>query len=117
MSQEVIIALIAAIGGVLASSGVWSYIQYRIGKNSARDRLLKGMAYDKIITVGMTFIHRGWVSKDEYEEYQKYLVEPYKAMGGNGVADRVAREVESLSFRRVTFAEVVVKENNDAPAQ
>jgi hypothetical protein len=70
-----------------------------------------GLAYDKIITIGMGYIQRGWVSKDEYEEYLKYLVEPYKEMGGNGVADRIAKDVGALPFRTVQFAEIVIKEN------
>lgn len=110
MSEETIIALIAAASGVLASSGLWTFLQKKSQTNSAHIRLLMGLAYDKIMTVGMVYIQRGWVSKDEYEEYLKYLVEPYKEMGGNGVADRIATEVGSLPFRTVPFAEIVVKE-------
>ena len=69
-----------------------------------------GLAYDKIVSVGIAFIERGWVSKDEYEEYQKYLVEPYKAMGGNGVAERIATEVGRLPFRAMEFKEITVKD-------
>lgn len=72
-----------------------------------------GLAYDKIVSIGITFIDRGWVTKDEYEEYQKYLVEPYKAMGGNGVAERVAKEVASLPFRAIKFAEITIKKDNN----
>jgi hypothetical protein len=68
------------------------------------------LAYDKIINVGMLYIQRGWVSKDEYEEYVKYLVEPYKKMGGNGVADRIATDVGTLPFRTMQFSEVTIKE-------
>ena len=109
MSEEMVIALIAAASGVLASSGVWGFIQKRSDKQTAQSRLLMGLAYDKIVTIGMAYIQRGWVSKDEYEEYLKYLVEPYKEMGGNGVADRIAKEVGSLQIRNVHFAEIVVK--------
>lgn len=111
--KDMIIALIAAFGGVGASSGIWTFIQKRTQVNDAHTRLLMGLAYDKIITIGMAYIQRGWVSKDEYEEYLKYLVEPYKDMGGNGVAERIATEVGSLPFRTVTFAEIVVKEKNE----
>jgi hypothetical protein len=72
-----------------------------------------GLAYDKIATIGMAYIERGWVSKDEYEEYLKYLVEPYKELGGNGVADRISREVGGLSFRAIAFNHVSVKETNE----
>ena len=111
MSEEMIVALKAAIGRVATSSGIWSYIQKRSTNHTAQTRLLMGLAYDKIITIGMGYIQRGWVSKDEYEEYLKYLVEPYKEMGGNGVADRIAKDVGALPFRTVQFAEIVIKEN------
>ncbi len=109
MGNPTIIALIAAVGGVLASSGAWTFIQKKTENNTAQNRLLMGLAYDKIMTIGIAYIQRGWVSKDEYEEYLKYLVEPYKEMGGNGVAERIAREVGGLPFRTVSFAEVVVR--------
>lgn len=109
MGEPIVVALITALGMVTASSGLWAYLQKRNVAQTAYTRLLMGLAYDKIVTIGMAYIQRGWVSKDEYEEYLKYLVEPYKAMGGNGVAERVASEVGSLPFRTVQFAEVVIK--------
>lgn len=115
MSEEMVTALIAAVGGVLASSGIWRFIQSKNTTHTAHTRLLMGLAYDKIITVGLAYIQRGWVSKDEYEEYLKYLVEPYKEMGGNGVAERIASEVGSLPFRTMHFSEIVVKgHDNDS---
>lgn len=114
MSEEMIVALIAAISGVIGSTGLWTFIQKRSVNHTAQTRLLMGLAYDKIVSRGISFIERGWVSKDEYEEYQKYLVEPYKDMGGNGVAERIASEVGSLPFRTVQFSEILVK-GNDQP--
>lgn len=114
MTEQMIIALISAAAGVGGSSGIWAYIQRKTQINTAQTRLLMGLAYDKIITIGMAYIQRGSISKDEYEEYLKYLVEPYKEMGGNGVANRIANEVGSLPFRTVQFAEIVVKEKNNA---
>jgi hypothetical protein len=113
MSEEMIIALVAAIGGVLASSGMWGYVQGRNKTHTAQARLLMGLAYDKIVTLGMAFIQRGYVTKDEYEEYLKYLVEPYKDMGGNGVAERIAKDVGRLPFRTVQFTQIITKEDDD----
>jgi len=114
MTEQMVIALMAAVASVGASSGVWAYIQKRSQTTTAQTRLLMGLAYDKIITIGMAYIERGWVSKDEYEEYLKYLVEPYKEMGGNGVANRIATDVGALPFRTMQFAEIIVKEKNSA---
>lgn len=109
MSGDMVVALIAAVGGVVSSSGLWAIVQKKSATNTALTRLLMGLAYDKIVTLGMQYIRRGWISKDEYEEYLKYLVEPYKDMGGNGVAERIADEVSHLPFRTMQFSEIIVK--------
>lgn len=113
MSSDMVVAIIVAVSGVITSSGLWAFIQNRNNTHTAHTRLLMGLAYDKIVTVGMIYIERGWVSKDEYEEYLKYLVEPYKAMGGNGVAERISQDVGRLPFRTMPFAAIVMKEKKE----
>lgn len=117
MSEAMVIALISAVVGIAGSSGIWTYLQRRSDKNSTMARMVMGLTYDKILSVGMTYIHRGWISKDEYEDYLKYFVEPYKEMGGNGVADRMARDVGTLPFRAMQFVEVIIKEGSENEAQ
>lgn len=58
-----------------------------------------GLAYDKITHLGMKYIERGWISKDEYEDFRKYFYEPYKDFGGNGVGDKVMQEINTLPFK------------------
>lgn len=82
-----------------ASSGFWAYLQHRNQSQSATTRLMMGMAYDTITQLGIAYIERGYVTKDEYEELRKYFFEPYKALGGNGVAERIMNEVSKLPFR------------------
>ena len=113
MTEPMIIALISAFGAIGTGSGIWSLINRRAQNTSAFNRLVMGLAYDKIVTIGTAYIQRGYVSADEYEAYLKLLVEPYKEMGGNGVAERVAGEVATLKFRTVAFLEVVNKEGNN----
>lgn len=84
---------------VVASSGFWAWLQRRDNSKDAMTRLLLGLAYDKIAQLGLSYIERGWISKDEYEEFRKYLFEPYKAYGGNGVAERIMEEVSHLPLR------------------
>lgn len=89
---------LTSVTTVLASSGFWAY---RSSKNNTKDattRLLMGLAYETITTLGVAYIERGWVTKDEYEELDKYFYKPYKALGGNGVAERVMNEVSRLPF-------------------
>jgi hypothetical protein len=110
MTEPMILALIAAVSGVATSSGFWAYFQKRSSKHTATDRLLMGLAYEKIVTLGMAYIERGWISKDEFEELRKYLFEPYKEMGGNGVAERIMVDVGSLPFRSFRLQEIILKE-------
>lgn len=91
--------ILAIVGAVLASSGFWAYMDHRRSRDSAVTRLMMGLAYDRVTTLGIAYIERGWVTRDEYEEYEKYFVEPYKALGGNGVAERIWLQVRTLPFR------------------
>lgn len=113
MSEPMVLALIAAATGVATSSGLWAFIQKKNTVNSAHSRLLRGLAYDKIVTIGMAYIERGWVSRDEYEEYYNDLVVPYKEVGGNGVAEKVAAEVGSLPFRALPLQVIRSKKKEE----
>ena len=59
-----------------------------------------GLAYNKAIELGITYIQRGYVTNDELEDYRKYLYEPYVELGGNGVVERIMTEVMTLPIRR-----------------
>jgi len=87
------------LGSVLGSGGLWTYLNIRLSKKSATTRLLMGVAYAQITTMGVSYLDRGWVTKDEYEELNKYFFEPYKALGGNGVAERIMSGVNGLPMR------------------
>lgn len=91
---------------LLASGGFWTYMSSRQAKRDkanqserAETRLLLGIAHDRIIHLGLSYINRGWVSKDEYEDLLKYLWEPYSEFGGNGLAERVMADVMKLPMR------------------
>lgn len=92
-------AIVIIVGSIIGSGGLWAYLQNRDSKKNATTRLLMGMAYDRITAMGLEYIERGSVTKDEYEELEKFFYKPYKALGGNGVAERVMRDVAALPFR------------------
>lgn len=101
-------ALVAIAVGLLSSTGVWALVSRRTERKDARDKLLMGVAYEKILTMGMGFISRGWLTHDEYEDYRRYLYEPYLKMGGNGTASRVMAAVDDLPLRpRAEYKEVI----------
>lgn len=90
---------LAMFGGVVASSGFWAWIMKRDTMKSASLQLLLGLAHDRIIFLGMSYVERGWITKDEYEDFVKYLYAPYSEFGGNGLAEKVMMEVKKLPMR------------------
>ena len=97
--EEVIQVVIAVVCSVLASSGLWTFIQKKTEKKDAKSKLLLGLAHDRIMFLGTNYIERGYITKDEYENLHDYLYLPYEEMGGNGTAKRVMQAVDRLEFK------------------
>ena len=95
--------IVTIVCAVIASSGFWAYIQKRNENKDAKSRMLLGLAHDRIIFLGMTYIERGWITQDEYENLHEYLYKPYEEMGGNGSAKRVMTEVNRLPIHKSSY--------------
>ena len=87
---------LTVVCAVIASSGFWAYIQKRTEKKDVKTQMLVGLAHDRILFLGMSYIERGSITRDEYENLYEYLYRPYEKMGGNGSAKRVMQEVNKL---------------------
>ena len=87
---------LTVVCAVIASSGFWAYIQKRSEKKDVKTQMLVGLAHDRILFLGMSYIEQGFVTRDEYENLYEYLYRPYEKMGGNGSAKRVMQEVNKL---------------------
>ena len=87
------------LASVLASGGFWTLIQRRYDKNDAKTKLLVGLAHDRIVELGMTYIERGYIYQDEFENLDDYLFAPYEKAGGNGSAKRVMDVVRTLPIK------------------
>lgn len=87
---------LTVVCAVIASSGFWAYIQKRSEKKDVKTQMLVGLAHDRILFLGMNYIERGSITRDEYENLYEYLYRPYEKMGGNGSAKRVMQEVNKL---------------------
>ena len=98
--QQIIITIFSS---VLASSGLWAYIQKKAERKDVKTQMLIGLAHDRIIFLGMSYIERGWITQDEYENLYEYLYKPYEAMGGNGSAKRIMTEVNELPIHKCTY--------------
>lgn len=100
---NIIQMVITIVCSVLASSGFWAYIQKRTEKNDVRTQMLIGLGHDRIISLGMQYIERGYITQDEYENLYDYLYKPYEAMGGNGSAKQVMEHVKKLPIRSSNY--------------
>lgn len=92
--------ILSIIGSVTASSGFWLLINKLTDRRSASTKLLLGMARDRIIFLGVKYIERESITKDEYDDYLEYFVEPYFEFGGNGLAEKIVNEVKQLPIYR-----------------
>lgn len=92
----VLMGIVTTLGG---SAGFWAYLTRKDVTRNATTKLLLGLAHDRIIFLGMKYIENGSISTDEYEDYMKYLWEPYSEFGGNGLAEKVVSEVKNLPIR------------------
>ena len=94
--QTIIQTVVTVLCSVIASAGFWSYMQKRAEKKDAKTNMLVGLGHDRIVYLGMKYIERGNITKDEYENLYEYLYKPYSALGGNGSAKKVMEEVNKL---------------------
>lgn len=105
-----VVAIITAVISVAASSGFWQYLIHKEtkkrdeeDKDDAKTRLLIGLAHDRILFLGSSYIHRGYITKEEYDDLYKYLYEPYKEAGGNGSAEKIMMEVDKLPMYKSIY--------------
>lgn len=84
---------------VIASSGFWAIIQKIIDRKDVKTQMLVGLAHDRITSLGMKYIERGYITQAEFENLDKYLYKPYSKMGGNGSAKQIMERVNQLPFK------------------
>jgi len=104
--------ILTILVAVLATSGFWEYLRTRREKKDAKTRMILGLGHDKIVYLCMKYIERGWISQDEHEDLNKYIYEPYKAMGGNGTAKRLMEEVNKLPIHKITYMQQAKNSKN-----
>ena len=80
---------------LLGSSGIWMWAKTRSDRNNSEDQLLLEVAKNQLTVLGRTYLERGYITMDEYEEYEaEYKL--YSALGGNGLAKRIFKQVDEL---------------------
>lgn len=98
--MSILEAFVTILVSVLASSGVWAVVMKVMDKKDVRTQMLIGLGHDRIMYLGNSYIQRGYITSEEYENLVDYLYRPYELMGGNGSAKRVIDEVKKLPLNR-----------------
>lgn len=60
-------SILTIVISIIGSSGLWAFIQAKQDKKDAKTRMLVGLAHDRILYLGESYINRGWITMDEYE--------------------------------------------------
>lgn len=92
--------IVSIVGAVFASTEFWTVltaiIQQRDKKESAEAQMLKGLGHDRICHLGKAYLKRGHITHSDYKNLHDYLYLPYKKLGGNGMIEKIMKEVECL---------------------
>lgn len=84
-----------AVTAVLGGSGIWAWAKTKADHNNNAVKLLLSVSRNQLVTLGRTYIERGYITMDEYEEYEDEY-QTYYALGGNGLARRIFEQVDDL---------------------
>lgn len=83
------------VTAILGGSGLWAWVKAKADHNTNADKLLLSVSRNQLITLGREYIERGYITMDEYEEYEaEYKI--YSTLGGNGLARRIFKQVDNL---------------------
>lgn len=83
------------ISALFGAPGMWALVKSKTERNDNAAKLLLAVSRNQLIALGQTYIERGYITLDEYNEYEKeYQI--YSAVGGNGLARRVFKQVDEL---------------------
>lgn len=100
MHIDIVVTLIVAI---FASGGFWSLVTALVtNRNKAKtaeERMILGLGFRAIKDTCIALLQQGEVDADEYKDLKHYLFEPYRAMGGDGTAERLIAEVDKLPIK------------------
>ena len=84
-----------AVTALLGGSGIWAWAKTLADHKDNEARLLLSVTRNQLITLGRGYIERGYITMDEYEEFEaEYQI--YSALGGNGLARRMFEQVDEL---------------------
>ena len=83
------------LSAVFGAPGMWALVKAKTDRSDNMAKLLLSVSRTQLVALGRTYIERGYITMDEYEEYEaEYNI--YSALGGNGLARRIFKQVDEL---------------------
>ena len=80
---------------LFGAPGMWAFVKAKTDRNDDSAKLLLSVSRNQLVALGRTYIERGYITMDEYEEYEaEYKI--YSSLGGNGLARRLFEQVDDL---------------------
>lgn len=67
-------------------------------KTEVNNKLLIGIAHDRLMYLTNRYLDNGWITAEEYENLT-YIYEPYILAGGNGAVKRNMEKVKALPVK------------------
>ena len=95
-----ITGIVTLLVGIFGSTGFWMLIQKRMDSKSMERQMILSVTYLGVKMSSMAILERGYVDPEEIEDLEKYLYEPYRAMGGNGTAELLMEKVKALPTKK-----------------
>ena len=99
--MTIIEAIITVACSVIASSGLWGFVQKRRDKKDTKAKMILGLGHDRLLFLCMKYIDRGQITHNELENLHEYLYQPYVALGGNGTITQLMKNVSALPVVKV----------------
>lgn len=113
LSLTVLQIIVTAITAIAASSGFWVFINRKRDTSSLTRQLLIGLAHDRIVTLSLEYIYRGWITQEEHENLSVFLYSPYHLMGENGSVLRLMADVNKLPLKALPLTAILKEMEND----
>lgn len=95
--------LFTAVVTALFGSGGTGLIMYFInrhdqkkGAQSKQAKMILGLGHERIMELGEKYESRGYITVEEFDDFNTYLYEPYRAMGGNGTGEEIFNRIRAL---------------------
>lgn len=91
---------VAIIIAVIGSQAFVEFVKWLTTrkKPTPADRLLRALGQDRIVYVGSGCLEKGYITRDQLT-IMTTIIEPYKEMGGDGLADSIMDRCRALPIR------------------